>query len=89
MNGPTLELFRVCLLQQLRAVAPADLPVGTLVIGAQAQGFAAASAETVRSELVYLLDKDLVVVPERIVSPENKRWRITAAGRDFLAEAGL
>jgi len=90
MNNAELERFRICLLQQLREVgADRDLPLGTIVTGARLAAFAAANDDTVRGELVYLLDKGLVTRVEKQLSPENKRWRITAAGRDFLAEQGL
>lgn len=90
MNNAELERFRICLLQQLREVgSDRDLPLGTIVLGAKLAAFASANDDTVRGELVYLLDKGLVTRVEKQLSPENKRWRISAAGRDFLAEQGL
>jgi DNA-binding PadR family transcriptional regulator len=43
----------------------------------------------VRLEVDYLADKGLVAAEAKVISPEVKRYRTTAAGRDFLAEAGL
>lgn len=85
-----VELFRICILEQLQRVAGfSSLPVSTLQSGAVVKGFPQASEDTVRSALAYLADKGLVAPVEKMLSPENKRWRITAAGTDFLAEAGL
>jgi hypothetical protein len=39
----------------------------------------------VAAELQYLADKQLVALSEKTISPENRAWRITAAGRDLLA----
>ncbi len=90
MKPAELERFRICLLQQLREVgADRDLPLATIVTGAKLAAFPSANDDIVRGELVYLMDKGLVVVVAKQLSPENKRWRITAAGRDFLAEQGL
>ncbi len=88
MNAERIELFRISLLQQLRAVGDGSLPLPTLVMGAQMAGFPATD-DTVRSALAYLGDKGLVAPVAKILNPEVKRWRITAAGIDFLAEAGL
>lgn len=90
MNPAERERFRICLLQQLReAGGDSSLPLSTLVLGAKLAGFDNTTEEIVRGELVYLLDKGLATTPQKAISPENKRWRITAAGTDYLAEAGL
>jgi hypothetical protein len=36
-------------------------------------------------ELQYLADKGMVATVNKSISPENLCWRITAAGRDFIA----
>lgn len=90
MNSSIREALRVTLLQQLREAGSANsLPLSTIVMGARLNGFEAANEDTVRGELVYLIDKGFVATPQKAISPENKRWRITAAGTDYLAEAGL
>jgi hypothetical protein len=43
----------------------------------------------VESEMLYLTDKGLAEETTKILSPENQAWRITAAGRDFLATLGI
>lgn len=43
------------------------------------------TAETVARELDYCADKGLAAIVPRPISPENRHWRITAAGRDLIA----
>jgi len=88
MNAASRELLRQNLLVQLNAVTPAALRVPALQVGAMAGGFDVLQAE-LAGELAYLADKKLVSTVEKPVSPENKHWRITADGRDYLAELGL
>lgn len=88
MTSAELERLRINLLQTLRTSGYVSLPLPEIVTPATLGGFAVNEA-IVRGELVYLLDKGLVVTVQKTLSPENKRWRITAAGLDFLAEAGL
>lgn len=47
------------------------------------------SADDIEAELLYLEDKGLVAPSPKIISPELRAWRITAAGRDYAAEHGL
>lgn len=89
MNPQSRELFRVALLQQLAAVAPQSLPVPTLLTGVRLAGFPNATEEEAKAELDYLGDKNLVVIAPQTLSPENKRWKIRAEGRDLLAVQGL
>lgn len=90
MSPEQIEQFRICILQQLRAVgAEASLPAATLANGAKLAGFSHANEDVVRSAMAYLTDKQLVAAATKTISPENRRWRITAAGTDFLAEQGL
>ncbi len=42
--------------------------------------------EAIAPELLYLADKGLVVNAAKSLSPENRWWRITAEGRDFVAQ---
>lgn len=46
------------------------------------------TAEQVADEIQYLADKGLLVEENKLVSPENKFWRTTADGRDYLATQG-
>lgn len=87
MNAATRELFRHNLIAQLCANG-APMRVPALKVGAMAGGFAPTDDE-IDAELLYLADKGLVVVTDKLVSPELKRWRVTADGRDYAATEGL
>lgn len=89
MTPTTLEQLRIRLLMTLNAVAGAELPVSTLVLGSKLSGFSEATEQSVAAELRYLEDKGYVAAAEKTLSPENREWRVTAAGRDFLAQRGL
>lgn len=86
MKGQELENFRKALLE----VAGANL--SRFGLGAQAFklhvsnfGFENASLEQIQTELDYLAEKQLLAEVQKVLSPESRLWRITAAGRDFLA----
>ncbi len=53
-----------------------------------ADGFGYLSPAEVEAELQYLADKGLVAEAPKLISPELRAWRITAAGRDWLATTG-
>jgi len=89
MTPAARELFRQNLLQQLAAISPGTLPVPALKVGLAIGGFERPTDEAIQAELQYLIDKGLVARPPALISPENGRWRITAAGADYLAERGL
>jgi len=46
-------------------------------------------AEDIEAELLYLEDKGFIEREKKEIAPVVKRWRITAAGRDYLAEEGM
>lgn len=82
MNSTSLELLRHCLLRQLAAALPASLNAETLLIGLTTAGFQLAE-EALHTELLYLTQKGLV---ETFLKPLSTatRYRLTAAGRDYL-----
>ena len=88
MNAASLELFRHNLIAQLCVVGPVGMRPAALKVGAKAGGFDP-SDEQLDAELQYLADKGLVVAQDKAISPELKRWRITAAGRDYAAQEKL
>jgi hypothetical protein len=88
MTTTERELFRNTLLIQLEFASKMGLPIATLVNGAKIAGFPIDSKDA-EKELDYLVDKTFAEETTRAVSPENKRWRITASGRDYLATQGL
>jgi DNA-binding PadR family transcriptional regulator len=60
--------------------------IGLLLQCLRSEGFAELTRGELAGELQYLADKGLVVAVEKPVSPEMAVWRITAAGRDYLAQ---
>lgn len=53
---------------------------------ARNEGRPGVTREDVVAEIEYLADKNLVGLVEKPISPENRAWRILAAGRDYLAQ---
>jgi hypothetical protein len=88
MNAATRELFRQNLVAQLAAAGAVGLKPAMLKIGAKVGGFEPTDQQ-LDDELVYLQDKGFVAPVDRAISPEMKRWRITADGRDYAAKEGL
>lgn len=90
MNATTRELLRNSLLLQLTAGGERGLKIETLKLGAKLASFRLREdPDDVADELAYLRDKGLVAEVNMLVSPELRRQRITAAGRDYLASEGL
>lgn len=89
MNTQTRELLRINLLRTCASCASVGAGIDLLVTGARTQGFTKADEEVVGDELQYLLDKQFVTRVEKAISPENRRWRATAEGRDELAQHGF
>ena len=87
MNPQQRELFRLALLRVLDSNHTRfGLTLPALCHLAPVFGFHAARPDEAESEINYLLDKGYVTPVFKTISPENRAWRITAAGRDFLAE---
>ena len=58
--------------------------LGAIAIFLRPLGFRV-SADELRPEVQYLEDKGFVLPISKLVSPENRVWRITAEGRDYCA----
>ena len=87
MRGQERELFRLALLRVLEANHTRyGLGAAALAHLASIYGFVSLRTEQVWREIQYLEDKGQVVRVDKAISPENRVWRITAAGRDFLAQ---
>jgi len=87
MNAQNRELFRLALLRLLDANHTRfGLTVPALCHLLPMFGFARANPEMTEAEIEYLADKGQVALVFKPISPENRAWRITAEGRDFLAE---
>ena len=86
MNAQQRNILRVTLLLVARS-APLGLTMDFAPVALRARSILAESQE-IKDEVAYLVDKGLLVPVSKKVSPELKAWRITAEGRDFLAEEG-
>ncbi len=87
MSAEQRELFRLALLRVLDAnhtrFGLSAAALGHLV----AQfGFPSPPTQAVIREIQYLEDKGLIAELFKGISPENRVWRITAEGRDYLGE---
>ena len=86
MSSEKRELFRLAVLRTFDAnntrfgLTPAAVQHMTAVFG-----YVNPPIENVRMEIQYLEDKGHLVEVLKGISPENRAWRITAQGRDFLA----
>ncbi len=90
--NPTPEQREQARLSILRYCESADqygLAAALLLQFIRSEGLRSLSADHLRAELLYLADKAFLVPIAKPISPENQAWRITAAGRDFLATQNL
>lgn len=86
MNPQNRELLRLALLRVLDANSTRyGLGLEALRHLAASFGFYLPESDRVEAELRYFEDKGLATQIVKQISPENRAWRITAAGRDFLA----
>ena len=85
MTPAQRETLRQTILRHLDASESA-LGEDLLVQMIKVEGFSALDKTALRMELQYLEDKGMVRPSEKQISPENRRWRITATGRDYRAE---
>ena len=89
MTNSQRELSRIALLRVLEANETRwGLIAIVLAVHAGAFGFRGLGAELASAELRYLQDKGFVTAAPKEISPENPTWRITAAGRHWLAQNG-
>jgi hypothetical protein len=81
------ELLRLALLRVLETNATSyGLGIEALRHLAAQFGFPSPKPAAVALEIQYLEDKGFVLPVNKVVSPENRAWRISAAGRDSLAQ---
>jgi hypothetical protein len=83
------EQLRLSLLRYLDRDGSAmfGLPTKRLQVNARSEGFTV-TYDIVEAELIYLQDKGLVAEISKTLSPEVRAWRVTAQGRDLLAQQG-
>ena len=80
----TEEQTRLSILRLLHRSSAMGLAEDLLKSFLNAEGVAT-DKDPLRVQVQYLEDKGLVVEVDKTISPENKRWRLTAAGRDYCA----
>jgi len=88
MNAEVREILRNNLLIQLANASTMGLTLKTLRLGASLAGIGV-DDESIKAEVAYLADKGFADPVAKAMSPENQRYRIHAAGRDYLATQGL
>ncbi len=87
MNATQREQLRISLLRFLGDAPTMAQNLGMLTQLAVSEGRRGLLQQEVETELQYLVDKGLATLAPKTLSPENKAWRITATGRDQLAES--
>jgi hypothetical protein len=88
MTTQQREQIRLGLLRYCDAADEYGLAASLLLQFVRNEGLRRVTAESLDAELAYLADKGLLAAVRKTISPENRSWRITAAGRDLLAERG-
>ena len=88
LNAQQREQLRLSLLRFLNGNPNYGMPTAFLLQMARAEGRPKLDEESVTAELEYLAEKNLAARMPKKLSPENKSWKITADGRDFVAEQG-
>jgi len=88
MNATDREQLRLSLLRFLEANSGSryGLSTGLLRQMAASEGFDGVTEGSIDAELRYLAAKGFVEERAKTISPENRVWRITAAGRDHFAQ---
>ena len=88
MNADLRALLREGILIALDRLGEFRPTLDTLHLGLRQSGHVA-TKEELHAEIQYLADKGFVATEEKLISPERRRYRITAHGRDYLAKEGL
>ncbi|MEO8206758.1 MAG: hypothetical protein ABI615_11300 [Chthoniobacterales bacterium] len=83
------EQFRTLILLACLGAGEFGVVREALIVGLRAGGFRQDADDQLNDELAYLVDKNFLSLKAKAISPENRQWKITADGRDFLAEGGL
>ncbi len=87
MQAEQRELFRLAILRVLDANNTRfGLGRSAIAHSMVLFGFSSPKTDDLDSELQYLEDKTLIAQSLKGISPENRAWRISAAGRDFVAQ---
>lgn len=89
MTSQQREQVRLSVLRYCESADQYGLGTALLLQFVRNEGLRGLTHESLEAELLYLADKGFLVAVEKPISPENQAWRITAAGRDFLAVRNL
>ena len=85
LDSESVEMLRIALLREGDRACPRWMGIDAYELRVQ-QIVPNATRRDVERELQYLVDKGLFVECIKIISPENRHFRIHAGGRDYLAE---
>lgn len=88
MSPKTREEIRLLILTTINAARGYAVPLEGIRMGLPPQ-HRRMDDDDLRAEVQYLIDKEFVALEGKLISPENREWKITAEGRDFLATEGL
>ena len=89
MNAEQLGLLRIAILRALLKAEPLSLPFATIHDFALDAGFGDLTHTALAAELSHLVKKGWVDPKENSFSPGQKRWEISADGRDEMERQGL
>jgi hypothetical protein len=89
MTTQQREQARLSLLRYCESADQYGLAAALLLQFVRNEGFRGVTGGALDAELAYLAEKGLLAAVSKPISPENPAWRITAAGRDFLATRNL
>ena len=82
-------LCREAILMDLESASPASLPLSTLVHGMRAIRSITITKDQAAKHLSHLISKGFAQESSSAISAGDKRYSLTAAGRDFLESEGL
>jgi hypothetical protein len=89
MTTQQREQARLSLLRYCDSADQYGLAASLLLQFLRNEGFRGLTPAGLDAEILYLADKGFLVMVDKVISPENRAWRITASGRDFLAARNL
>lgn len=89
MTPEKRERVRMAVLLGAELAKPYGVGLAAMGVATRLHGFGKLDADVLLAEVDYLADKGFLEETAKAISPENKLWRISAAGRDFLAQEGL
>lgn len=87
LNSQQREQLRLSLLRFLNDLnGRFGLTTEFLLQLARAEGRPGLILQQVEVEMEYLVEKNQAQELPKLLSPENRNWKITASGRDFFAQ---